>query len=105
MQHRPLASLVLKAFVCLPAFFAGGDDFNFARVALPALFPSAANDVLPLDDPNTDGVESAQSAVPNPAGQDDYCRRWPSRQAAFSPIVSTLDRPPPHAPLNPPLRC
>ena len=105
MHHRPLPSLVLKAFACLLAFLAGGDDFNFARAALPTLFPPASSEALPLDDPNTDGVESAQAEVPAPAGQDGLCRRRPSRQAAFSPIISTLDGPPPHIPLNPPLRC
>src|SRR5262245_9435974 len=105
MTQRPLSSLVLKALVCLLALLAGGDDFNLARAALPALFPPAPSEALPLDDPNTDGVEAAQSAVPAPAGQDGFCRRRPSRQAAFSLIGSTRDGPPPHLPLNPPLRC
>src|SRR5262245_32833784 len=105
MQPRPRSTLVLKAFACLLAVFAGGDDFNLARAALPALFPPAPSDALPLDDPNTDGVESAQAAVPAPAGQDGFCRRRPSRQAAFSLIGSTRDGPPPHLPRNPPLRC
>src|SRR5262245_19969443 len=105
MHQRPPSILVLKAFACLLAFFAGGDDFSLARAALPALFPTASSEALPLDDPNTDGVESARSAVPAPGGQDGFCRRRPSRQAALSPIVSTRDGPAPRPSLNPLLRC
>ena len=105
MQPRPPSPLVLKAFACLLALLAGGDDFNLARAALPALFPPAPSEALPLDDPNTDEVESAQSELAPLAGQDGYCRGRPSRQAASAPMASTRDGPPPRLPLNPPLRC
>jgi hypothetical protein len=105
MQQRLPSTLVLKAFACLLAFFAGGDDFNLARAALPALFPPAPSEALPLDDPNTDAVEAAKSEVPPDAGQDGSCRREPSPQAAPSPLASPLDGPPPRTPLTPPLRC
>jgi len=105
MQKRPTSTLVLKAFACLLALLAGGDDFNLARAALPTLFPPAASDALPLDDPNTDGVESIPSEVPSHAGQDASCCRRPSVQAASAPLACTLDGPPLHLLLNPPLRC
>ena len=105
MQKRPPSALVLKAFAGLLALLAGGDDFNLARAALPALFPPVPSDALPLDDPNTDGVEAAAAEVPPHAGQDGYCRRRPSRQATSSPLACTRDGPPPRLPLNPPLRC
>jgi hypothetical protein len=105
MRQRPPSTLVLKVFACLLAVFAGGDDFNLARAALPALFPPAPSDVLPLDDPNTDGVEAAQAKVPPDAGQDGYCCRRPFPQAAALPLASPLDGTPPRLPLNPPLRC
>jgi hypothetical protein len=105
MQPRPPSPLVLKAFACLLALLAGGDDFNLARAALPALFPPAPSDALPLDDPNTDAVKSAASEVPPDAGQDGSGCRRPFPQAVASPLASTRDGPPPHLPLNPPLRC
>ena len=105
MQPRPPSPLVVKAFACLLAVLAGGDDFNFARAALPALFPPAPSDALPLDDPNTDGVEAAASEVPPDAGQDGSGSRRPFPQAVAFPLASPPDGPPPPLPLNPPLRC
>src|SRR5262249_48397822 len=105
MHQRPPSTLALKAFACLLALLAGGDDFNLARAALPALFPPATSDALPLDDPNTAAVESAQSELAPHAGQDGSCRGRPSPQAAFSLLASTRDGPPQHIHLNPPLRC
>ena len=105
MQPRPPSPLVLKAFACLLALLASGDDFNLARAALPALFPPAPSDALPLDDPNTDGVEAAVSEVPPDAGQDGSGCRGPFPQTVASPLASPRDGPPPHRPLNPPLRC
>ena len=105
MKSRPPSPLVLKAFACLLAFLAGGDDFNLARAVLPALFPPAPSDALPLDDPNTDGVEAAQAEVPLDAGRDGSCRRQPSVQTGSSPLASPRDGPPPPLPRNPPLRC
>jgi hypothetical protein len=105
MQPRPPSTLVLKAFTCLLAVFAGGDDFNLARAALPALFPPAPSDALPLDDPNTDGVEAAASEVHPDAGQDGHGCRRPFPQAVASPLASPLDGSPLPLPLNPPQRC
>jgi hypothetical protein len=104
MQPRRPSPLVLKAFAGLLAFVAGGDDFNLARAALPALFPPAPSDALPLDDPNTDGVEAAASEVPPDAGQDGSRCRRPFPQAVAFPLASPRDGPPP-LPLNLPLRC
>src|SRR5262245_46750925 len=105
MQQCSPSPLVLKAFACLLALLAGGDDFNLARAALPALFPPAPSDALPLDDPNTDGVQSARAAVPPDAGQHGSGCRRPFPQAVASPLASPPDGPPPRLLLNPPLRC
>ena len=50
---------VLTAFACWLVLLASGDDFNFARLAL--LSPLPYEDLLPLDDPNTDFTPSFQS--------------------------------------------
>src|SRR5262249_18223297 len=105
MQPRRPSPLVLKAFAGLLAFFAGGDDFNLARAALPALFPPAPSDALPLDDPNTAGVEAARAEVPPAAGQAGSGCRRPFPQAVASPLASPPDGPPAHRSLNRPLRC
>ena len=105
MKSRPPSTLILKAFACLLAFFAGGDDFNLARAALPALFPPASSEGLPLDDPNTDEAESAQSEMPAHVGQDSPCCRRPSPRSASAPHAPTLDGPSPRIPLSSPLRC
>src|SRR5262249_46638486 len=60
---------------------------------------------LPLDDPNTDGVESAQSEVAPGASPDGSCCHRPSVQAASSPLACTPDRPLLRILLNSPLRC
>jgi hypothetical protein len=54
---------VLTAFACWLVLLASGDDFNFARMALPSPLPS--EDPLPLDDPNTDFAPSSQSREPS----------------------------------------
>jgi hypothetical protein len=53
---------VLMTFACWLVLLASGDDFNFARLALPSPLPS--EDLLPLDDPNTDFTPSSQSRQP-----------------------------------------
>jgi hypothetical protein len=50
---------VLAAFACWLVLLASGDDCNFARLALPSPLP--CEDLLPLDDPNTDFTPSFQS--------------------------------------------
>jgi hypothetical protein len=111
IRHRPLALLSLLS--SLLTLGASGDDFCLARLALPALF--AAADVLPLDDPNTDGLLPTASPAPrHPEGWGDPCR------AGSCPPLACLSPAPPgplpgvaptptspflsHAP-PPPLRC
>ena len=52
----------LAAFACWLVLLASGDDFNFARAMLPST--PASEDLLPLDDPNTDFTESSQTPGP-----------------------------------------
>jgi hypothetical protein len=52
-------SAFLTAFACWLVLLASGDDFNFARAILPSI--PMSEDLLPLDGPNTDFTESAQS--------------------------------------------
>jgi hypothetical protein len=88
---------------------ASGDDFNFARFMLAPLAPTP-EDVLPLDDPNTDFTASSSSRRltapqrerPRAGSPDARRRRGPSVAAfptlpAFGSPSLTL--------LNPPLRC
>lgn len=53
---------VLTAFACWLVLLASGDDFNLARIALPS--PPASEDLLPLDDPNSDFTPSSPSRQP-----------------------------------------
>src|SRR5579884_4188377 len=56
---------VVTAFACWLVFLASGDDFNFARIALLPI-PEPSEDLLPLDDPNSDFTESSSSSEPTP---------------------------------------
>jgi hypothetical protein len=59
---------VLAAFACWLVLLASGDDFNFARTILPST--PASEDLLPLDDPNTDFTESSESSGPTSTYRD-----------------------------------
>ena len=56
-------SRVLSAFATWLVILASGDDFDLAHLILPPSTP-AAEDLLTLDDPNTDFTESSQSSGP-----------------------------------------
>jgi hypothetical protein len=99
---------VLTAFACWLVLLASGDDFNFARMALPSSLPS--EDLLPLDDPNSDFTPSSQSRQP-PTTSGHRC----SCTAAVGPRLTRAVLPAPWPPRtlghpvrpgsNTPLRC
>jgi len=101
-------SAVLTSFACWLVLLASGDDFNFARAVLPSI--PTSEDLLPLDDPNTDFTESAQStgppttyrdrcACPSSIGRSSAGAACPSLLAAAAPCH------PPGQSSNTPLRC
>jgi hypothetical protein len=102
-------SCVLSAFACWLVILASGDDFNFARVALLSSAP-ASEDVLPLDDPNTDFTESAESRGPTTTYRDTCgCTSSVGQSSAGAALTAPFaapanSRPPRHC-SNPPLRC
>ncbi|HEY7428199.1 MAG TPA: hypothetical protein VH682_28455 [Gemmataceae bacterium] len=101
-------SAVLTAFACWLILLASGDDFNFARAVLPSTL--TPEDVLPLDDPNSDFTESAESTGPTTTYRDRYgCTSSVGRSsagAAFSSLfAASAPCHPPHQSSNTPLRC
>ena len=67
MRHARFHALVLLA--CWQVLLASADDFNLARfVLLPA--ESESDDLLPLDDPNTDFTQSSETRAPGNRGRD-----------------------------------
>ena len=101
-------SVVLAAFACWLVFLASGDDFNFARVVLPSI--PTSEDLLQLDDPNTDFTESAQSTGPTPTYHDSCaCTSSLVRSSAGAASPSRFAAPapchPPRQSNNTPLRC
>ena len=101
-------SAFLTAFACWLVLLASGDDFNFARALLPSI-PSSG-DLLPLDDPNTDFTESAQSPGPTTSYHDRCgCTSSVGRSSAEATSPSRVDAPapchPPRQSNNTPLRC
>jgi hypothetical protein len=100
---------------CALTLGASGDDFSFLRLTLaPA---DAISDPLPLDDPNTDFVSSANAGAGrrnhDSFGDDRGPADTGSRAAALIPSNPSAPPPVPHADgghlprneLNPPLRC
>jgi hypothetical protein len=101
-------SAFLTAFACWLVLLASGDDFNFARIVL--LSTPTSEDLLPLDDPNTDFTESAQSTGPTTTYRDRCaCTSSVSRSSAgvASPSLFSAAAPyhPPGQSSNTPLRC
>jgi hypothetical protein len=100
---------ILTAFACWLILLASGDDFNFARMAfLPSPLPS--EDLLPLDDPNTDFTESSQTPSPTTISRNKGgCTSSVGQRVAGTALTllsaaSTSSRPP-RPPSNAPLRC
>jgi len=99
---------LLAAFACWLVILASGDDFNFARAMLPST--PASEDLLPLDDPNTDFTEPAQSPGPTITSRHRCaCRSSVGRSSAGAALPSPLAAPAPNHPprrsSNTPLRC
>src|SRR6516165_10058563 len=89
---------VLTAFACWLVLLASGDDFNFARMVL--LSTPTSEDVLPLDDPNTDFTESAESTGPTTTYRDGCgCTSSVGRSSAGAACSSRFAAP---APCHPP---
>jgi len=102
-------SRVLSAFAAWLVILASGDDFNLAHVILPSS-TSAAADLLPLDDPNTDFTESSPSAGPTTPCRTGWgCTasvgRCVAEAALTSPIAALTHGRSPHCCSNAPLRC
>ena len=100
---------VLTAFACWLVLLASADDFNLARLVLP-LANVDSEELLSLDDPNSDFTPSCQSRQPpTTSGQRRSCT------AAVGPRLTRAALPPPSAartlghPIRPgsntPLRC
>jgi len=99
---------VLATFACWLVILASGDDFNFARVVFSP--PPASEDLLPLDDPNTDFTESSESPGPTTTYRDrcggTSSVGQSSAGATFpSPFAAPTHRHPPCQGSNTPLRC
>ena len=99
---------LLAAFACWLVLLASGDDFNFARAMLPST--PASEDLLPLDDPNTDFTEPAQSPGPTTTSRHrSTCTSSVGRSSAGAALPSPLAAPapshPPRRSSNTPLRC
>jgi hypothetical protein len=95
---------LLAAFVCWLVILPRSDDFNFARAVLPST--PASEDLLPLDDPNTDFTQSSQS--PEPTTTHRPRCSGPSAGSHSSPgaaLPSPLAAPPPRQSSNVPLHC
>jgi hypothetical protein len=107
MPKGRVRAVVLTAFACWLVLLASGDDFNLARMALlPSSLPS--EDLLPLDDPNSDFTASSQS--PGPTDRDRRsCTSPVGQRVPGSVLNSSSDDPthsrPPHHSGNTPLRC
>jgi len=87
---------------------ASGDDFNVARAVLPST--PASEDLLPLDDPNTDFTESSQSPGPtttvrNRCGYTSSVGHSSAGAALPSPWAAPAPSHPPRHSSNTPLRC
>jgi hypothetical protein len=101
-------SAVLASFACWLVLLASGDDFNFARAVLPST--PTPEDLLPLDDPNSDFTESAESSGPTTTYRDrGGCSSSVGRssEGAASPSLFAAAAPchPPRQSNNTPLRC
>jgi hypothetical protein len=102
-------SRVLSAFAGWLVILASYDDVNFARVVLPSSTP-ASEDLLPLDDPNTDFTESSQSrglitTYRERCGCTSSVGRCVAEAALISPFAALAHSRPPRRCSNPPLRC
>ena len=102
-------SRVLSAFATWLVILASGDDFDLAHLILP---PStqAAEDLLPLDDPNTDFTESSHSSGPTTPcrtgwGCTSSVGRCVAEAALTSPIAALTRGRRPRRGSNAPLRC
>jgi hypothetical protein len=101
-------SIVLAAFACWLVMLASGDDLNFARVVLSST--PASEDLLPLDDPNTDFTESSKSSGPtitfrNKCGRTSSVSQSSAGAALPSPLAAPTPSYPPRQSSNTPLRC
>lgn len=100
---------VLTAFACWLVFLASGDDFNVARIALLAL-PVPSEDLLPLDDPNSDFTESSQSQEPTTTSPERRNCTSAVRQPGAGAVLNSQSIAPmrnhsPRHSSNAPLRC
>jgi hypothetical protein len=108
MPRGRACSAFLTAFTCWLVLLASGDDFNFARMVLPST--PTSEDLLPLDDPNTDFTESAQSTGPTTTYRDRCdCTSSVDRSSAGAASPSLFAAPapchPPRQSNKTPLRC
>jgi hypothetical protein len=115
MTRRARHLKVIVLCGCLLTLVASADDFNLARVAVPAAFAGAPARTLPLDDENTDFL--ASSAAPGSGqsrGRNPRNRPEPRRHAARTATGAFLASGPTaprrnlllaHDSFHPPLRC
>ena len=108
MPKRPVRSWVLSALACWLTLLASADDFNLARLTLP---PTAdSEESLPLDDPNTDFTQSAQSPGPTTTSRDrcgytSFVGQSSARAALRSLLAVLAPSHPQRHSSNTPLRC
>jgi hypothetical protein len=109
----PSPTSVLVLLSCLLTAAASGDDISLVRLILPSTL--LGSESLPLDDPNTDFLETdyAQSVHPSPMGEDACLP--PSWAVPISSILTrcsasllttfAVDQPVPPTKRDTPLRC
>jgi len=105
MIKKRLRGWMSPIFACLLVVAASGDDFNFARLSL---IPSdTAEDVLPLDDPNTDFTESSRPTTTSQNGPErkSQANRLRMNALLIRPFALPTHRFPTRLSLNSPLRC
>jgi len=74
MSWSKTQSWMLSLLTCMLTLGASGDDFDVWRVALPSAF-AASEALLPLDDQNTDLIESTDPTQSYPSRWYN-CRRF-----------------------------
>jgi hypothetical protein len=81
---------VLSAFAAWLVILASGDDFNLVHLILPPSTP-AAEDLLTLEDPNSDFTESSQSPGPTTSCRTARgCTSSVSRRGADAVLTSSF---------------
>lgn len=109
MPKRSIRSWVFSAFACWLTLLASADDFNLARFALLPC-TECSEELLPLDDPNSDFTELSESREPPTTCRGRRgCTLSRGQRLTPATLTSPFALPghghPLHLGLNTPLRC